>query len=303
MNKKHRIFNKIQWLMVPGLFIIMLNSCDIINPEEDIPAYIRIETVEVKTYIGEGSDSHNITDIWLSIDGNFLGVYPIPATIPVLEKGEHLISLQPGIKDNGINGTPEIYPFYVPIEISMNLEDNVTKTLTPVFEYSDNVQFSFIEEFEGTGHIFQEIRIGNDDDKITLTTLPEDVFEGNHSALIKLDTASRIIEIGTISRYQALGDNGYQTYLEVNYKSDVPVFFGLIGYETIGSFGGTTLYENGFVESSEWKKIYFNLAKPVLTEGFEEYQVGFQAFIPQEDGNYTQDSARVLLDNIKLVHF
>jgi hypothetical protein len=285
------------------IIIIFMWSCDIINPEEEIPAYIVVESIDLKTYPGEGTDDHNITDVWLSVDGDFQGVFPLPATIPLLEKGEHLISLQAGIKDNGINSTPEIYPFYAPFEVTLNLQAEVVETLSPVFEYADGVQFSFIEEFEGSGQIFQEMRIGSDDDMITLSTLPENVFEGDHSGVVKLDTATSVIEIGTLSRYPDLGDNGFQTYLEVNYKSEVPVFFGLIGYENFGSLGGTPLFDAGFQGSSNWKKIYFNLAKAVLTPGFDEYQVGFQAYIPQEDGILTLDSARVFLDNIKLVHF
>ncbi len=283
--------------------ILASTSCDIINPEEEVPAYILVESVDLKTYPGEGSDDHNITDVWLSVDGDFFGVFPLPATIPLLKKGEHLISLQAGIKDNGINSTPEIYPFYAPFEVTLNLQAEEVQTLSPVFEYADGVKFSFIEEFEGSGQIFQEMRIGSEDDRITLSTLPEHVFEGEHSGVVKLDTATSVIEIGTLSRYSDLGDNGFQTYLEVNYKSEVPVFFGLIGYENIGSFGGAPLFDAGFLESSNWKKIYFNLAKAVLTPGFDEYQVGFQAYIPQQDGILTLDSARVFLDNIKLVHF
>lgn len=301
--KKRLSINGVTPVFLFLVSLLALNSCDIINPEEEIPAYLKIDAVDIQVVQGQGTASQNITDVWLSVDGDFLGVYPIPATIPILEKGEHLISIQPGIKDNGINATPDIYPFFAPYEVTVDLKENETHTLEPEFRYGDNVKFAFIEEFEGNGHIFQEMRIGDEnEDEIILSSLPEDVFEGEHSAMVKLDTGATVIEIGTISRYM-LGENGYQTYLEVNYKSDVPVFFGLIGYEFVGSFGGEPLYENGFQESSNWKKIYFNLAKAVLTEGYEEYQVGFQAFIPQEDGNYTLDSARVLLDNIKLVHF
>jgi hypothetical protein len=292
------------FLSAVALFILGIGSCEIINPEEGIPAFLHIEAVDLQTDPGQGTDSHNITDVWLSIDGDFLGVYPLPATIPILEKGERLVSIQPGIKTNGINSTPDIYPFYEPFEVTMTLEANVTHTIEPVFKYFDNVQFSFIEEFEGLGHIFQEIRIGDEEnDEISLSSLPEDVFEGEHSGMVKLDSSSSVIEIGTISRYSTLGDNSFQTYLEVNYKSDVPVFFGLVGYEFLGSIGGDALYDNGFVETTEWKKIYFNLSKPIITDDYEEYQVAFQAFIPKEDGNITLDSARVLLDNIKLVHF
>ncbi|KAA3622478.1 MAG: hypothetical protein DWQ02_25995 [Bacteroidetes bacterium] len=305
LNVNLMFFNnwKTGFFSLCSLAVLFISSCDIINPEEEIPAYIRIESVDLKTYPGEGSDDHAITDIWLSVDSEFLGVYPLPATIPLLEKGEHLISLQAGIKDNGINSTPDIYPFYAPFEVTVNLEEDVVKDLSPVFEYYENVQFSFIEEFEGTGQIFQEIRIGDPEYEIGLSTQAENIFEGDHSGVVRLDTGNNVIEIGTLSRYQDLGDNGYQTYLEVNYKSDVPVFFGLIGYENIGSLGGTSLYEGGFLQSTSWNKIYFNLAKPVLTAGYEEYQVGFQAYIPEQDGILTLDSAKVFLDNIKLVHF
>ena len=282
---------------------IFFTSCDIINPEEEIPAYLYIESIDLETLPEEGSDSHNVPDVWLTVDGDFLGVYTLPALIPLLEKGERTIFLQAGIKDNGIKGTPEIYPFYKPIEFALNLKANVIDTLRPVWTYREETIFSFIEGFENQEHIFKELRIGEEAGSISLSSSAEEIFEGNHSALITLDTSNAVVEIGTLTRYFDLNDNGPVAYLEVNYKSDVPVFFGLVGYENLGSVGGVGLFDAGFVESTVWKKIYFNLEQAVFLDQYGSFQVAFQAFIPQEDGKYTLNSAKVLLDNIKLVHF
>ena len=67
-----------------GFFLIsFITACDIINPEEDIPAYIEILPYEYSPESG-GSSSTKITDGWIYVDGEFLGAFNLPSTIPVL---------------------------------------------------------------------------------------------------------------------------------------------------------------------------------------------------------------------------
>ena len=279
-----------------------LSSCDLINPEEEIPAYIYIEEFSFSTDIAsEGSASTKITEGWLSVGGDFLGAYSLPALVPVLAKGNQMITINPGIKDNGIISTPEIYPFYDPFVIEVELEANVIDTIRPNSGYLDNVQFAFVEDFERENHVFQDDLDGNEGTRIVLTD--EEVFEGNFSGQIRLDRENAFIEVATLDRYRDLISNGAVVYLEVNYKSEVPVLFGLVGHEE-GIFNqGLTFYDPGFTAKDEWNKIFFNMTPLIFENNFPEYQFSIQTILPIENGDFTMENANIWLDNIKLLHF
>ncbi len=283
------------------LVIFAITGCEIINPEEPIPAYIYVESFDLVTDPAtEGSNSSNITDVWLFSDGDFLGVYPLPATIPILKSGMTNLRLRAGIKENGIAATPDYYPFYAPYDLAIDLREARVDTIRPVIEYLDETKFSFIESFDGGGHLFSEIRVGDIENKITLTTA--DVFEGTKSALIQLDTSHNIVELATGLSFDDLTETGKKVYLELNYKTEVPVLFGLIGFDNTNA-AGEGLYGNGVNASSEWKKIYFNLTAAAVTDNFDFFKVGIRSSIPKEDGKFKLENAKIYLDNIKLLHF
>lgn len=286
------------YILFGGLACGLLGSCDIVNPAEDIPAYVYIDTFQLETTVAQGSDSELITDGWFSAGQDFLGAYDLPALVPVLAQGETNITIEPGIKDNGISLSRDLYPFYTSFQVSIDLQPNEVDTLRPTTQYRNDAKFAFIEEFETENHQFREIRIGDIDHRVRLTS--EGAFEGNTSGLITLDRDQSLVEIATAERFSGLTDVGVFVYLEVNYKSDVPVLFGLVGH-TGGS--NQTIYDPGFLPRENWNKIYFNLS-PLFFEGsYDEYQIVLQAAIPIENGELTRETANIWLDNIKLIHF
>lgn len=278
--------------------LCLLLQCDIINPEESVPAFIRVEPFELETDTAiQGSDSHKITEAWLTVNGEFLGAYQLPATVPVLAQGPAEVLLEAGIKDNGISTTPDIYPFYTPYETSVNLTADETITLSPVVRYDPNTRFAFIEDFEAGATRFQDIIIGEGGVQVS----DGEVFEGSFSGTIQLTEAVPVVEVATLNEFGGLTDRSPFVYLEVNYRSDAPVIFGLIGGK--GTSSRTAVYEPGFNPKDSWNKIYFNLSGLLATSPFDTHQIGLQAFLPTENGQLTLSQATVWLDNIKLVHF
>lgn len=294
---------KQNFFFLPALILAaaFLSSCEIINPEEPVPGYLHIPSVRVETTGDEGSASSNISEAWVSVNGSFVGAYSLPATLPVLEEGVSEVVVQAGVKDNGLGNSPDIYPFFANFETQVDMGPNTTDTIRPVFRYSDNTQFAFIEDFNDGAQIFSEIRRGSSSQ---ISFAEEDAFEGC-SLRIDLDTSAAIVEAATFERYENLtGPFTTSVYLEVDYKSDIPVTFGIIGHDGAGTVGnGQALFLSGFNASGEWKKIYFNLSVAVVESGLSEFQIVFQAAIPVESGQFAREEAVVLMDNIKLVHF
>lgn len=271
-------------------------SCDIINPDEEVPAYIHINEFSLTTNeTTEGSNSAKITEAWVFVDGAFLGVYDLPAQLPILQTGEVELKIEAGIKENGRSLTPDIYPFYAPYELTVNLVPNETIEINPTTTYADNAEIVFIEDFEDTRpRVFTESITGNQE----IIRTEEHAFEGQYSGQFYVSNNNAIVEFSTPVTYNDLMENGVYVYLEVNYRSDAPVSWGIVG-EQDAITGLERFWEAGFLPKPEWNKIYFNISPSIVESQLDDYKIALRGDWRSQD----PDSSLVHIDNIKLVRF
>jgi len=303
-GKKSEFTARKTCLVLWSCFLLSTMACNLINPEEEIPAYIWVAPFEVQTTnASQGSASAKITEGWLTVDGVFLGVYALPARIPILKTGTAKIRLEAGIKDNGVSTSPEIYPFYQPLEYTIDLKANEIDSIRPKTTYRNAIRFAFIENFEGNQPLFQTLVTGNQSNRMSITK--DGAFEGSGSGTIQLSSQYPAVELATRDAYSGLLSKGTAVYLELNYKSEVPLSVGVIAYKSGNlNAGGQILYAAGFNASESWNKIYFNLSRVVADSKLDDYQIILKTEIPKNaDGTILRSNARINLDNIKLVHF
>ena len=101
-----RLQNLFLCLILIMFSAIFMPSCNNFKGSQEIPAYLHVDTFHFSTnYAVEGAASHKITDVSVYIDGSYQGYYELPATIPVLERGKHQLTLMAGIKLNGNSST------------------------------------------------------------------------------------------------------------------------------------------------------------------------------------------------------
>lgn len=278
--------------------IFSFTGCDLINPAETVPSYVLVEQVTVQTQPGQGSSSHKITDLWVSINGNFHGIYPLPAQIPFLETGTLKMEFQAGIKINGINATPGIYPSYDVFEQQIPSNPGETLQLTPVFTYKSSTNFIFIENFEGSNHLFRNQIKGTSANAMVISS--QEPFEGQGSGLIVLSKNAPEVEIGVLKSFSGLSNINQKAFLELNYRSDIPVQFGIVTL-TVGQTNGPSFFDPGFREKNTWNKIYFDLSPLLISNAsFGSFQVALRAKYP-DDGSITLPEARIYLDNVKFM--
>ncbi|MEL6989410.1 MAG: hypothetical protein AAGK97_16480, partial [Bacteroidota bacterium] len=257
-------------IIIAGLCII---GCKL-DQEEMIPAYIHIPSVEVNTAAGEGANTHKITDVWVYANDNLLGAFPIPATVPILENGDTKIEIFPGIKDNGINSTPELYPMLQTVIQTVNLQPSEIDTLIPAFVYKSNVNFEFVENFENT-IIFTFDEDGNV--STVLNPSSEEARTGLRSGKIELNATNNFIEVGNDQRISGLPTNGSPVYLELDYKNTMEFSIGLIGYDPL--IGDPSQLIITLREREDWNKVYINLTEQLQLSQFDEYRIFFSAFL------------------------
>lgn len=276
------------FLLLPLFF----SSCSVINPAEEIPSYIHIDSISLSTNNAQhGSNSHKITDAWVYVNDQLIGAFELPANIPVLEEGVKEVKVRAGIKVNGISATRSRYPFYNLYEETVNLVTGQAITVNPTVTYfASFVPFELIEGFENAGVSFTDT-LNSDTTLVILNSPDPNVFEGNRSGAVYLDDAHpRFLGIsaGTFS----IPTNGADAFLELNYKCNQHFSLGIIG--------GTIDYREAIVlnPTSGWNKIYIRLSELAsLGPVYGSYRLYFAM---QKESSVSL--SELYLDNIKLIY-
>ena len=271
------------------------SSCNLINPDEPIPAYIEVQGITTTSnYTTQGTASSKITDVWVYAGGSYIGTFELPARIPILLEGKHKITFGAGIKANGIASTSEFYNLYKFQEVELDLlPGKVTVVDTFSVTYFPAIQYIWNEDFEkdtsGGG-------ISLDTTGFSLTGIYPDsveVFEGKRSLKMQVTTAFNFIECRSIGDGYVL-PVGRDVYLEMDYKCSQSFIMGLIGMTNNGEKRIPIIQLN---PKSGWNKIYIRLG-PYVNYNFDafKFKVYFRVALPS-----TLTEGTVYLDNLKLI--
>jgi len=286
-------------LLYSFLMLAVLVGC---KKKDLTPSWLKIEDFTLVTNpVTQGPASHGITDAWIYMDGQALGVFELPCMVPILDEGKHNFIIFAGIKNNGISETRTRYPFYKSYDITVDLVLNDTVVLSPVTSYKDGVVIPFLEDFEDASISLIEGPTSDTDMVfIKIEDYPEIVVYGNRCGGIFLGGSDSIYTGST----QSLLDlpKGESVYLELDFRNNNSISTGVIAAFIDGATNEHTplVIMPGQKEGQEvWKKIYINLTEDVSWEvSATSYEFYFLAGL---DG--TNALANIYLDNIKVVHF
>jgi hypothetical protein len=262
------------------------------NKPEPIPSYLYIKSfvMNVKSDGSEGSAASKITDAWVYVDENLIGVFETPAKIPVLYWGSHKIRIKAGIKSNGQSASRAPYPFYRDFEITRNLTEGEITEIEPQTSYAGFARFVWLENFETLDFSLEKSGKGQ--------IIPEkstQAFEGNYAAHATLTAGTNAFECASRLSF-TLPKSGTQVWLEVNFKTDFPIIVGL--------YAGTGLdmLQTGLVNlapTAGWNKIYIDLTEGVSSAtNLQNFKVFFGCVRNAEE---SQSTHQFFVDNIKLV--
>lgn len=279
-------------LILFSLVVLLFGSCNLINPTEPQPSYLTINHMLVTSkYITQGTNSSKVKDVWVYVDGSYIGTFELPAKVPVLSKGVHHVELGAGIYINGISATREAYSLYKYYANDINLAPGKTSLIdTAIVSYFPDLQYTWFEDFEGSG--FSLDTLSTSLGKITLDST--NAFEGHGCLHLALNSTDTIIECVSNNYYQL--PKGDPDYLEMNYKCDEPFVVGMMATDLFG-------VENKYIiitlnTSPDWNKIYIKLTPTVdavlQTTGFKMY---FGALLVSG-----ASTGNIYLDNLKLIY-
>ena len=282
-------------LFIPLAFL--LSTCIKNNPD---PAWLEVNDwtlVANANYFGaEGALTENLTEAWVYVNDDLIGVFEVPFKIPILKSGAVDIKVFPAIKNNGISATKKVYPFLETYQINAVLVANETLTISPTTKYKDNLSFT-IEDFEDIN-----TNIVNDPNtsaaNFSLSNNNLQWFNGNFYAKVALNATDSTWVAYT--NWTSYIPKGKEVYLEIDYRNSNSVTTGLIAISPSGTLPNTHIRLNAQKSSPVvWKKIYLDLREMVSASANGAYfEQSFEAYL--EDG---LSNTEIEIDNIKLIHF
>jgi len=283
-------------LLLPAVLCAFSLSCNVINPDEQEPGYIHIPAFEMDVLPGQGTSSEKITEVWVYAEEQIIGVYDLPADVPVIANGPTDIQFFAGIKNNGISSTRIRYPFYKPFTTSVNVSPISRDTIVPVFSYFEDVIITE-KDFENGNFL---VPAGSTQGLFNVTDDPELVFEGSRSGIGTL-------EAGEVLLYFKDDDNlqlnaGLPIFLEMNYSCNNSFAVGML------AVNGSTVNKNMAViinpttsvpGTPRWNKIYIDFGLvPLQNLNADYFELYFEVVPDDPDENVT-----FYLDNLKLVQW
>lgn len=285
------------WFLIAVLFTNL--SCKK-DTTSGIPSYVKINEIRVETDVRkEGSASSNIADAWFYETGNHLGVFELPAEIPVLKSGNTDITIFGGVKMSGISSLRQAYPFYDSYEMDTLLVEEQTITIQPVLRYKESATFPWIEDFDDLS-ISMDTSNGS---KVGITRVnsSDSTFEGKGSFGAFMDS-ERNYFMGHSTDKFILPRNGDDVYLEFDYKTDKRIQVLIRAYSSNGSsylipiqVVRPKINDQG---ENVWNKIYTYLT-PYVSSNIDavQFEIYFESWTAEGES-----TSYFMLDNVKLVY-
>lgn len=287
---------------------LFLTACS----KTETPSFVHVEGIEmqVTSNFEQGTNDHGIRDAWFYLNDNLVGIYELPATIPVISEGEQKITVIAGVLNNGIQSARITYPFYKQYVTTLNLipgetidfttsSESVTEIngyASPVVEYFDGLVF-WNERFEDAGTQFQPTDQSLAD--IQVTQDPAQVF--NYSPLEGSTGSGRISLSGENSYFEIRSSHTFnppsvsgEIYLEMNYLTPCSLQVGVYQNSPVVQ----KVYGKGILPNENWSKIYIDLTPEVRGQvNGTSFSIFIEGILSSGQTNGT-----VLIDNVKLIY-
>lgn len=264
---------------------------------EDVPSYLEVPVFGMTTDPSQGAPSTKITDAWVTVNGTFVGVWELPARIPVLGAGQAEVEVAPAIKRNGLFDDRLRYPFYTTWSGTADLVVGGTTTVAPLTRYREGLNF-WLEPFDAAGTLLSAASTSDTLYIFRPETDPQLVRDGSPVGGIELTASNSLVRLETD---QDFGPASGPVFLEMDYSTDVELEVGVKYVE--GSFAGSEPYVtlvpttlNG--RAPVWNKAYLDLSSLFNTGSLTARDLYFEAQL-----GIGQSTGTVLLDNLKIVRF
>ena len=273
-----------KYLLLCFIPVLAVISCTTNKDKGLIPTYIHVDSFAFATApssLQHIATSHQINSVWAYYNNSPIGVFDLPANIPVLANGTGKLTLRPGISVSGLNNFLATYPFYSSDTSTFNSQPGKTIQFIPKTTYYSSTRCSVIANFDSNVAAPFKVDAGTGIDCI------------GGIGSVSLSGKDTFSEIGSLAQFTI--PLGKDAYIEFDYKCTIPFSVGLKA--SLGTLF-TKFYLAGIYPSDHWQKFYLSV------KDFDaQYQATGYNFYLKTELPGAQSSGTVLIDNIQLVYF
>lgn len=281
-----------------SLLFAFLLGCK--GKDEQIPAYIQIDSLVLNPSGTNPNAPHQLEMVQCYVDGNLIGSFHIPATIPVLYAGKHTVSLIPGFRLNGSSNQFVSYLMLNPMDSVLSLTPGKkTNFKNPVFTYKPTTTIAWDEDFEDNSSSLIPVSVPKGDTSLISTSdfSLNNRFRKNtnvYKVILNAADTLKYADIGSFTSFDNLPNDGRDIVLEFDIKSDIPVQLAL--RRTTPSKTEYVPYLYMYATKGEWKRFYVNLVYETAAQpAGSKYQILFSADKPASGS-----PSEILFDNIRI---
>jgi|GEM_PF-1364062 len=281
-------------------------GCEIVNPAEELPAYISFQDATVLLDENTGfTYPAGLKDLWLYHGGVLEGVYPINndedpnsvLTVPYIDLLNTNFFAQGGILESGLSTFRLPYVFWEDLDFTVSQNPGDTFLVTPVFRYIDDSRYELEvdEDFEGSSFSLIPFNRALTTDDSTYLNRTTDAFMGNFSGIVDFGTDDRWFEVISATPFPlALNED---VYAEITYKSTVEFRVGLVYQGLTGLFTEQVLT---VTPQEDWNTVYVHLIQQVrdIINANNEFTNFWLWIFADGEGN----DGYICFDNVRLIH-
>lgn len=269
---------------------------------EQTPSFLVIDSCFVNAKPAQGNNIHEISALQVYANQEFLGLFELPAKIPVLKTGQVKFQFIPYVRLNGSNNQWAPHRCFEASDSLLELTTLKESHINPTFVFKENVVIRFEEDFNDGNSKLRAIPSVSKGDTLLVADIPFHLngrFTSINPAFVArfedTDTA-KFMDFGTFESFSNMPTDGRSVQFDFDINTAFPVQMSLI--RTV-SGGIPEVVPYLYINSTEgkWKRFYIDLVHELSGQtGSVSIQILFSANKPQ--GNFS--NREIWMDNLRL---
>ena len=286
-------------LLLFSALIFLFSTCSVLDRKEATPSFLSVSEFDVVIeHQFQGSASSKITEVKVSIDGSTIGLFELPAVIPILEEGVKEVTFSAIIKQDGISTARVPYPFYEAYTTSLDFTPLDTTYINPVTVYFEDLEFSvaeFTQSIELQESEFSEGQLVIVTDELAFDDMDSSIPLS--SVIVEMDDDGDFFFAETEEGLDLPA--GQPVFIELNYATNHPFKVGARAFVQGAEAKSDLVIILPTSETEQvWNKIYINLTNFVAANsGATEFEV----FIEMNKSDQYPEP-ELYLDNLKVIY-
>ena len=289
-----------RFIILTCIVFTAITGCD--KKSSQTPSFLVIDSCTVTVQTTQGNNIHEISALQVYANQEFLGLFELPAKIPVLKTGAVKFQFLPYVRLNGSKNQWAPHRCFVSNDTLLTLETLKETKHIPNFKFKESVVVRFEEDFNDGNSKMRAIPNLNKGDTLFVAERPFDLngrFASTNNAFVARfedSDTSKFMDFGTFESFVNMPSDGRSVQFDFDINTLLPVQLSLI--RTV-SGGIPEVVPYLYINSTEgkWKRFYVDLVHELSGQsGSVSIQILFSANKPQ--GNIS--NREIWMDNLRL---